>query len=139
MIVTDSYTWLKGLHVAAAFAFASGTLASAVFVSTLKVASPAPPGAIAVARRWERGVTTPTMLATWILGLTLATKGGWFTSLWLLAKLAFVVVLSAVHGIMSARLRRAAAGMPPPKVRWPPVVIVCSAAAIALLAVVKPF
>jgi protoporphyrinogen IX oxidase len=44
------------------------------------------------------------MIATWVFGLWLASLGpdshyGWFASGWLQAKLAFVVILSAVHGL----------------------------------------
>ena len=57
-----------------------------------------------IARRLLRGIINPAMIATWVLGLWLAWNGpdshyGWFVALWLHAKLALVVALSAVHGL----------------------------------------
>ena len=39
------------------------------------------------------------MLLVWALGLTLATAGHWFADGWLQAKLAFVLILSGLHGV----------------------------------------
>ena len=55
-------------------------------------------------RRLLRVIINPAMIATWILGLWLAWHGpdshyGWFNFGWLQAKLAIVILLSAVHGL----------------------------------------
>ncbi len=132
----DPYTWLKALHVAAAITFVAGVLGAAVFL-----AAP-PPGHAETARaihRWDRTVTTSAMLLVWALGLTLALMGGWFRDGWLLAKLVFVVALSGVHGMQSAKLRRLAGGVAvtaPSRLVAPLVVV--AAVAIAVLVVVKP-
>src|ERR1700730_8443407 len=57
-------------------------------------------------RRLLRGIVNPAMIATWVLGLWLASPGpdshsGWFAPAWLQAKLAFVIILSAVHGLFA--------------------------------------
>lgn len=132
----DPYTWLKALHVAAAITFIAGVLSAALVLAT-----PAP-GHAETARalhRWDRNVTTPAMLLAWALGLTLALMGGWFPDGWLHAKLVFVVALSGVHGMQSAKLRRlaggaAATGLP----RLTASFVVGSVVAIAILVVVKP-
>lgn len=61
-------------------------------------------------RAWDRKVTTPAMIATWALGLTMAMSANWFASRWMIAKLVLVVALSALHGVLSGQLRRATAG-----------------------------
>ena len=60
--------------------------------------------------RWDRRVTNPALGLVWLLGLTLAWQGGWFSAHWLWAKLVLVTVLSALHGNQSATLRRTIAG-----------------------------
>jgi putative membrane protein len=54
-------------------------------------------------RRLLRTITTPAMIASWILGLTLAFSGviDWKADGWFHAKLALVVLLSAFHGALA--------------------------------------
>jgi uncharacterized membrane protein len=112
-----TYLLLKAGHVAAVLVWIGGMLAAAL--------APVP--------RWDRLVTTPAMLLAFAFGLALATTGGWFPQAWLIGKLAVVLALAALHGVLSGRLRR---GLAPPRYAAP--LIVVAAAVIALLAVVKP-
>jgi uncharacterized membrane protein len=90
----------------------------------------------------NRYVTTPFMALTWILGVTLAVKAGWFGASWLSAKLVFVVILSAVHGVQTKTLRKLTAQ---PKteisifVRLFPVIVVFCGLIIVWLVLTKPF
>ena len=54
-------------------------------------------------RRLLRIITTPAMIASWILGLILAFSGliDWSADGWFHAKLALVILLSAVHGMLA--------------------------------------
>ena len=52
-------------------------------------------------RRLLRVIMTPAMIVTWVLGLWLAWQGGWFAAPWLHVKLALVILMSGVHGMMS--------------------------------------
>jgi uncharacterized membrane protein len=91
---------------------------------------------------WDRYVTTPAMIAAWILGLTMATWAGWFASGWMMAKVVLVLALSGGHGVLSGRLRRTAAdGGGPPGMdrRLVLSVMVALLCAIVLLVVTKPF
>jgi putative membrane protein len=45
-------------------------------------------------------IINPAMVVTWVLGVWLAHDGGWLGAGWLHAKLALVIGLSAVHGLM---------------------------------------
>ena len=132
----DLYAGLKALHVAAAFTFFAGVLGAAVFLAAADAGSA---GALRAMRRWDQRVTTPAMLLVWALGLTLALSGGWFKAPWLIAKLGFVVALSGLHGVQSAKLRRMAGGGPAPAPsRMAAPLAVVAILVIALLAVLKP-
>ena len=54
-------------------------------------------------RRLLRFITTPAMLASWVLGLILAFSGviDWSRDGWFHAKLALVLALSAFHGLLA--------------------------------------
>jgi protoporphyrinogen IX oxidase len=57
-------------------------------------------------RRLLRFIATPAMLVTLVTGLLLATVGSWWHSGWLHAKLALVVAMTAVQGILAREVRR---------------------------------
>ena len=63
-------------------------------------------------RRLNRVVTGPALVIAWVCGIWLALQAGWFASHWLQVKLVLVLGLSAVHGSLSAGLRRACAPGP---------------------------
>jgi protoporphyrinogen IX oxidase len=131
------YPWLKTLHVVSAFLFVAGT----VTTSMVLAAERANPGSLepvaGFLSRSERWLTTPAMLLVWAFGLTLAVTAGWFSATWLQVKLAFVVLLSAVHGIQSGQLRRLARKKPlTPRTTLP--LILVSLLAVVVLAVTKP-
>ncbi|HYD64443.1 CopD family protein [Azospirillum sp.] len=140
------YLWLKALHIAAVATWIGGMLAVAVTITAAgsKAADEAA-GRSAILnamRRWDRRATTPAMLLAWALGLMLALQGGWFTAPWLMVKLAFVVLLSALHGVLSGTLRRlvrADESSPPAILRHAPIGIAAAIFAVVVLVVVKPF
>ncbi len=98
------YDLVKAGHILAVVIWFGGMMAAALVLTRGDARS------IAGFKTWDRSVTTPAMVAAWALGLTLAVWGGWFATGWMGVKLVFVLVLSAVHGMLSGRLRRAAAG-----------------------------
>jgi uncharacterized membrane protein len=57
-------------------------------------------------RQWDRRATAPAMLIAWITGLYLANQGDWFGDRWLTLKLACVIALAALHGLLAGKLRR---------------------------------
>ena len=137
MTLADAYPWVKALHVACALLFVGGVVANHLLLE----AGHAPTDRIAALtlslRRWDRAVTTPAMLGVWAFGIGLAVSGGWFSHGWLQAKLAPVVLLSAIHGLQSGRVRRLALGhgVEPSETS---ALVVPAVIAIAVLAVVKP-
>ncbi|CAM4097524.1 CopD family protein [Bordetella bronchialis] len=133
------YTWLKVLHVAAALTFVIGV--SALSLVLVADAPDASQGKVAAARmrRWYRAVTTPAMLLTWALGIALAVRGHWMAGGWLHAKVACVVLLSAIHGVQAGTLRRRAQGQPAGVWRLTPLIVATATLAILALALAKPF
>ena len=60
-------------------------------------------------RRLLKLIINPAMIVTWVLGLWLAWQGNWFAAPWLHVKLALVLLLSGVHGMMSRYVKDFAA------------------------------
>jgi protoporphyrinogen IX oxidase len=135
------YLWLKALHVAAVLIWTGGLFAAAL--ATARASRSGADASLTEAiQRFDARVTSPAMFLVWGAGLALAMLGQWFPSPWLIVKLAIVVVLSALHGVLAATLRRLSlhdTSPPPGWLRHAPVAIVTSLTAIAILVIVKPF
>ncbi len=139
------YPWVKALHVIAVIAWMAGMLyLPRLFVYHVE----ALPGSDksetfkVMERRLLRAIINPAMIATWIFGLWLAWRGFAFSGGWLHAKIALVLVLSGVHGYLSASVRRFAEDRNVrPSRHWrivneiPTVLMI----GIVILVVVKPF
>lgn len=98
------YLWLKAAHVACVLLFVGGLIVQSLAVRAVDGTDAPVLRAIA---NWDRQVTLPTMLGTWLFGLIVAVQGAWFARTWLIVKLALVLVLSALHGLQAGRLRNA--------------------------------
>lgn len=69
-------------------------------------------------------IVTPSMLATWAAGLSLATLGGWFEiAAWPFAKIAGAFVLSGVHGMVAGCLTHRAAEKQDPDEKQEPDIL----------------
>jgi len=143
--VTDPYLWLKAFHVVAVIAW----MAAMLYLPRLLVYhAAAERGSVqsetfkVMERRLLKAIMTPAMIATWVLGLTLAWQGGWFKAGWLHGKLLLVLALSAVHGMLAGHVRRFARDGNVRPTRYfrilnevPTVLMI----AIVILVIVKPF
>src|SRR6059058_5351886 len=112
IVPADYYEWLKALHIIAVIAWMAGML----YLPRLFVYHcAADPGSMqsetfkVMERRLLKAIINPAMMVTWLLGLWLAYRGGWFAAHWLHAKLALVLGMSGVHGILSKYVREFAA------------------------------
>lgn len=141
----EFYPWAKAIHVIAIIAWMAGMLylprlfvyhadaeKGSVQSETFKV----------MERRLLRGIINPAMVIAWAFGLWLAWKGHWFSDGWFHAKLAAVLALSAVHGYLSAGVRKFAHDRnEKPARHWrnvneiPTLLMI----AIVILVIVKPF
>lgn len=134
------YPYVKAVHVAAVVFLVGGMLAHDRMLHAI-ARQPRDRQAVALEMllRLDRRVTTPALLLAWIFGLWLAVSAGWFAARWLIVKLAFVVALSALHGMQSGRLRRFIRDAEPARgISGTGAGIVAAMLAIAILAVVKP-
>ncbi|WP_230531785.1 protoporphyrinogen oxidase HemJ [Microvirga roseola] len=139
------YLWLKALHVIAIIAWMAGML----YLPRLFVYHcDAPKGSIQsetfkiMERRLLKAIINPAMIATWLIGLYLVWDGGWYLSGWLHAKVALVVIMSAVHGVYVRRLKEFAADKNTRPAKYyrilnevPTVLMI----GIVILVIVKPF
>ncbi len=58
-------------------------------------------------------ILTPSMIIVWVLGLTMAWSGGWFSEGWLHAKLLLVLLLTGYHGWLVGQTKKMALGQRP--------------------------
>ena len=142
------YLWLKALHVIAVISWMAGLLyLPRLFVYHAVVA----PGSEqsetfkVMERRLLRYIMTPAMIATWVFGLAMIWAMGldaFKAAGWLHAKLVLVLVLSAMHGLMSrwqADFRHDRNQRPQKFFRIANEIPTLLMIAIVILAVVKPF
>ncbi|MGB3418397.1 MAG: protoporphyrinogen oxidase HemJ [Mesorhizobium sp.] len=139
------YSWAKAVHVIAVISWMAGMLylprlfvyhvdaeKGSVQSETFKV----------MERRLLRGIINPAMVLTWAFGLWLAWNGFAFQGGWLHAKIALVIAMSAVHGYLSAAVRKFASDRNEKSARhWRVVneVPTLLMVAIVILVIVKPF
>jgi putative membrane protein len=139
------YEWLKAFHVIAVIAWMAGMLyLPRLFVYHCEAPKGSPQSETfkVMERRLLKAIINPAMIATWLLGLTLAWLGGWYASGWLGAKFALVLALSGVHGAFSRWVKDFAAdrNVRPAKfyrmVNEVPTLLMIG---IVILVIVKPF
>ena len=139
------YLWIKAFHVIAIIAWMAGML----YLPRLFVYhSETPKGSIQsdtfkiMERRLLKAIINPAMAVTWVLGLYLVWDGGWYTSGWMHAKFALVLIMSGLHGVYVRRLKEFAADRNTRPARYyrvlnevPTVLMI----GIFILVIVKPF
>jgi protoporphyrinogen IX oxidase len=92
--VTAIIAWMVGLlYLPRLFVYHAETKAGSAQSETFKL----------MERRLLRVITTPAMVASWVLGLILAFSGliDWKADGWFHAKLVLVILLSAFHGLLA--------------------------------------
>lgn len=102
------YEWAKALHVIAVISWMAGMLYLPrlfVYHCEAEIGSKQSESFKVMERRLLKAIINPAMVLTWILGLYLAWSGHWFTAGWFHAKLTLVLIMSGVHGFLSARVR----------------------------------
>ena len=139
------YQWLLAFHIIAVIAWMAGMLyLPRLFVYHCE----ADPGSRqsetfkVMERRLLKAIINPAMILTWVLGLWLVWQGGWLMAPWLHAKLALVLGMTGVHGILTKYVREFAADKRRKPQKFfrilnevPTVLLIL----IVILVVVKPF
>jgi len=136
------YLALKAVHLAAVFAWISGTLLVARALQFKPATATLEPTArrflISVAR-WDRTVTSPALVLAWILGMTLLKLGGWLPPApWIMIKVIFAIALAGLHGYLAGRLRKTISGTETAAAAWLSAVILLLATGAISLAITKP-
>ena len=145
LVPEDYYLWVKALHVIAVIAWMAGMLYLPrlfVYHADAAVGSEKSETFKLMERRLLRGIINPAMTVTWAAGLWLAWKVFGFEGGWLHAKIGLVVIMSGIHGYLSAAVRKFAEDRnEKPARHWrivneiPTLLLI----AIVILVIVKPF
>ncbi|MES2096139.1 MAG: CopD family protein [Pseudomonadota bacterium] len=106
------YFWLKAMHVIFVIFWMAGMFILPRYLVHHQEALGTPEAAQWVERetKLRHVILTPSMIIVWVLGLTIATVGHFWTAPWLHAKLTLVLLLSGYHGWAVAYARRLARG-----------------------------
>ena len=140
-----TYLWLKAGHIIFMVFWLAGLFMLPRQMIYLPPASPGSDESALWAKRiglLRKVILTPSLIVVWVLGLLLAmTIGAWGQG-WFHAKLLFVLLLTAFHGIMVARSKKMIAGDRPMSEKqlrmwgeFPGIML----AIIVILVIVKPF
>ena len=139
--------YIKAFHVIASIAWMAGLLYLPrlfVYHAASKMGSEQSETFKVMERRLLRFITTPAMLASWVLGLILVFSGviDWSRDGWFHTKLALVLALSAYHGLLAMWTKDFALDRNTRSARFyrianevPTVLMIC----IVILVVVRPF
>ncbi|HXC57517.1 MAG TPA: CopD family protein [Rhizomicrobium sp.] len=145
MFLSNHVDWIIALHVIAVIAWIAGLMyLPRLFVYHSEVPAGSPQSAMlkTMERKLLHGIITPSSIAVWVLGLTLAYVTGAYHDLWLQLKFVLVLALSGLNGFFAASVRRFAEDANSHSTRFwrivneAPFVLVIF---IVILVVVKPF
>ncbi len=108
--LAEHYNALKALHIIAFTTWMAGMFYLPrlfVYHTDKAVGSDASETFKVMERRLLKAIINPSMIATWILGLSLmvATQA-WSAGGWFHAKLLLVILMSGVHGMLVGQVRR---------------------------------
>lgn len=140
-----TYLWLKAGHIIFMVFWLAGLFMLPRQMIYLHPASPGSDESALWAKRMgllRKVILTPSLIVVWVLGLLLAMTIGAWDQGWFHAKLLFVLLLTAFHGIMVARSKKMIAGDRPMSEKqlrmwgeFPGIML----ATIVILVIVKPF
>ncbi len=144
--LSSIFLWIKALHIIAVIAFMAGMLYLPrlfVYHTETTIGSAESERFKVMERKLLRAIINPSLIAVWILGLTLAfTEPFVWHEGWLQVKVSLVIGLSAVHGLYARWVKEFARDVRryPQRVYriWneiPAVLMI----AIVILVVVRPF
>ena len=139
------YLWIKAFHIMAVIAWMAGMLYLPrlfVYHCETEVGTPEYERFKVMERKLMRIIVNPSMVAVWVLGLTLADTIGAWNQGWFHAKLLLVTGMSALHGMLSRWRRDFEQGKNTKSQRFYRIVNEVPAvlmALIVILVVVKPF
>jgi protoporphyrinogen IX oxidase len=110
-IIDVTYEWLKAGHVIFVIFWMAGLFMLPrffVYHQESEVGSAEDSAWVERERRLIRIILNPAMIISWVLGLTLAIRMGYFSELWFILKFGVVIVLSGYHGWMAGYAKKLA-------------------------------
>lgn len=144
-IISMLYLWLKSAHLIFVIFWMAGLFMMPrffVYHQEAAVGTPEDSKWIEREQKLRKIILNPSLVITWILGLTLAFNIGAFSQGWFHAKFLVVIILSGYHGWMMGYVKKLARGertMKDKTLRFVNEVPGMAAAIIVILAIVKPF
>ena len=99
-----TYYFAKGLHIVAVLIWMLGTLGTPLVLGLL--GTDATQAQRSHVRAFIGRIITPTMLTAFVAGVWLMVTGGWFPTVRMQLKLVAVICMTAVHGMLSGKLRQ---------------------------------
>ena len=140
------YEWIRALHIIAVMAWMAGMLyLPRLFVYHAQEESGSETSETfkVMERRLLKFIMNPAMIASWIFGLMLlAANTALLENGWMHAKLTAIVLMSGVHGMLAARVKKFAAGANTRSARYFRILNEVPTAlmiVIVIMAVVQPF
>lgn len=138
------HPWINAVHLVSAVVWIGGMLMTAMVAQWSLRQNDKSTTLILLndVRSWNRRMTSPAMIVLWIAGIAMLVAHGQMPHLWLIVKIVFVVLLSGLHGFLSATLRRLANGETLKRtgaLNNVTLLLVLFTAVITVLAVVRPF
>lgn len=138
------HPWVNAVHLVSAVVWIGGMLMTAMVAQWSLRQNDKSTTLILLndVRSWNRRMTSPAMIVLWIAGIAMLVAHGQMPHLWLIVKIVFVVLLSGLHGFLSATLRRLANGETLKRtgaLNNATLLLVLFTAVITVLAVVRPF
>lgn len=105
--ISPAYEWFKALHIISVIFWMAGMAYLPrlfVYHSESEVGSDKSETFKIMERRLLRGIINPSMIATFVFGILMVViNSGLLSEGWFHAKLALVLVMSALHGFFAAR------------------------------------
>lgn len=144
-IISMLYLWLKAAHIIFIIFWMAGLfMMPRFFVYHQECAVGSDEDAKWIERegKLRKIILNPSLIITWILGLSLAYNIGAFTQGWFHAKLLMVLLLTGYHGWMIGYVKKLARGertMSDKTLRLVNEVPGIAAAIIVILVIIKPF
>jgi putative membrane protein len=145
MFLSNNILWIKALHVISVIAWMSGMFYLPrlfVYHTETEAGSAESERFKVMERRLLRAIINPSMIATWVFGLTLAYLTEAYKEPWLQMKFVLVIVMSGLHGYFAGRVKAFAQDRNDKPARFyrilnevPPILMVF----IVILVIVQPF
>ena len=145
MFLSNNILWIKALHVISVIAWMSGMFYLPrlfVYHTETEPGSAESERFKVMERRLLRAIVNPSMIATWVFGLTLAWLTAAYKEHWLQMKFLLVIAMSGLHGYFAGRVKAFAQDRNDKPARFyrilnevPPILMVF----IVILVIVQPF